>query len=109
MTDPVFHQAYETVRARYTDEAWSALTPRQITEAIYRERRGHGGHTGTHGIAHQSEQIGQQPGWATHLPRGLIFWTLRAEYREIQPMIKDLPCTRNDKRPKPKQSQQSPS
>lgn len=40
MTDPVFHQAYETVRSRYSDEAWSALTPRQITEAIYREIRG---------------------------------------------------------------------
>lgn len=39
MTDPVFQQAYETVRASYTGDAWAALTPRQITEAIYREIR----------------------------------------------------------------------
>lgn len=39
MTDPVFQQAYDTVRRAYTDEAWHALTPRQITDAIYREIR----------------------------------------------------------------------
>ena len=39
MTDPVFQQAYEIVRRSYTDETWGALTPRQITEAIYQEIR----------------------------------------------------------------------
>ena len=39
MTDPVFHEAYETVRARYTSESWAALTPRQIANEIYREIR----------------------------------------------------------------------
>lgn len=39
MTDPVFQQAYETVRRAYSEEAWNALTPRQITDALYREIR----------------------------------------------------------------------
>jgi len=39
MADPVFMQAYEMVRRSYSDEAWNALTPRQITDAIYREIR----------------------------------------------------------------------
>jgi hypothetical protein len=39
LTDPVFQQAYEAVRRSYSDEAWHALTPRQITEAIYLEIR----------------------------------------------------------------------
>lgn len=39
MTEPVFQQAFEIVRKSYSDEAWSALTPRQITEAIYQEIR----------------------------------------------------------------------
>jgi hypothetical protein len=39
MTDPVFQEAYAAVRGAYSREAWSALTPRQITEAIYREIR----------------------------------------------------------------------
>ena len=39
MADPVFMQAYETVRRSYSDEAWNALTPRQITDAIYQEIR----------------------------------------------------------------------
>lgn len=39
VTDPVFRQAFETVRASYSDEAWNALTPRQITELIYQEIR----------------------------------------------------------------------
>jgi hypothetical protein len=39
MSDPVFQQAFETVRNSWSNEAWSMLTPRQITEAIYREIR----------------------------------------------------------------------
>jgi hypothetical protein len=39
MTDPVFQQAYETVRHSFTGEAWGALTPQQIAEAIYQEIR----------------------------------------------------------------------
>ena len=39
VTDPVFQQAFETVRKSYSDEAWNALTPRQISDAIYREIR----------------------------------------------------------------------
>jgi hypothetical protein len=39
MTDPVFQQAFENVRKSFSDEAWNALTPRQITEAIYQEIR----------------------------------------------------------------------
>jgi hypothetical protein len=39
MTDPVFQQAYLTVRRSCSDEEWAALTPRQITDAIYREIR----------------------------------------------------------------------
>ena len=39
MTDPVFQQAYEAVRGAYSRDAWGALTPRQITDEIYREIR----------------------------------------------------------------------
>jgi hypothetical protein len=39
MTDPVFQKAYENVRNSYSYEAWNALTPREITEAIYQEIR----------------------------------------------------------------------
>ncbi len=39
MTDAVFQMAYETVRRSYAPDAWVALTPRQITDAIYREIR----------------------------------------------------------------------
>ena len=39
MTDPIFQMAYEAVRGRHTPETWTALTPRQITDAIYREIR----------------------------------------------------------------------
>ena len=39
MTDPVFQQAYEAVRLSFSDDAWSALSPRQITEVIYQEIR----------------------------------------------------------------------
>jgi hypothetical protein len=37
--DAVFHQAYETVRQRYEDEAWATLEPRERTRAIYSEMR----------------------------------------------------------------------
>lgn len=39
MSDGSFQEAYARVRSRYTDHAWIALTPRQITDAIYREIR----------------------------------------------------------------------
>ena len=39
MTDGSFQEAYARVRSRYSDEAWLALNPRQITEAIYGEMR----------------------------------------------------------------------
>ena len=39
MSDPVFQQAFATVRGSWSDDAWSSLTPRQITEAIYLEIR----------------------------------------------------------------------
>jgi hypothetical protein len=39
MTDPVFLQAFETVRRSCSDDVWIMLTPRQITEAIYQEMR----------------------------------------------------------------------
>ena len=39
MSDGSFQEAYARVRSRYTDQAWIALTPRQITDAIYREIR----------------------------------------------------------------------
>jgi len=39
MRDPVFQRAYDAVRRAYTDTEWGALTPRQITEAIYDEIR----------------------------------------------------------------------
>jgi hypothetical protein len=34
-----FQVAYKRARARYTDEQWLALNPRQVTDAIYREIR----------------------------------------------------------------------
>jgi len=39
MSDGSFQQAYARVRSRFSDQAWIALTPRQITDAIYREIR----------------------------------------------------------------------
>jgi hypothetical protein len=39
MSDQIVHDAYARVRSRYTDEAWFALPPRTITDAIYREMR----------------------------------------------------------------------
>jgi hypothetical protein len=34
-----FQEAYRRARSRYTEEQWLALTPQQITDAIYREMR----------------------------------------------------------------------
>jgi hypothetical protein len=39
MSDQIVHDAYARVRSRYTDDAWFALPPRTITDAIYREMR----------------------------------------------------------------------
>jgi hypothetical protein len=39
MSDQIFQEAYARVRARHTEESWLALSPRQITDAIYREIR----------------------------------------------------------------------
>jgi hypothetical protein len=39
MSDQIFQEAYTRVRARYSEEEWLALSPRQITDAIYREIR----------------------------------------------------------------------
>jgi len=39
MSDQIFQEAYARVRARHTEETWLALTPRQITDEIYREIR----------------------------------------------------------------------
>jgi hypothetical protein len=39
MSDGSFQEAYARVRSRYDDQAWIALTPRQVTEAIYQELR----------------------------------------------------------------------
>ena len=39
MTDPIFQQAYEAVRMTFSGDSWNALSPRQITEAIYQEIR----------------------------------------------------------------------
>jgi hypothetical protein len=34
-----FQEAYRRARSHYTQEQWLALTPQQITDAIYREMR----------------------------------------------------------------------
>ena len=39
MKDQIFQDAYARVRDRHTDQAWFALSPREITDAIYREIR----------------------------------------------------------------------
>jgi hypothetical protein len=39
MKDQSFQDAYARVRGRHTDQAWFALSPREITDAIYREIR----------------------------------------------------------------------
>ena len=39
MSDEIFQVAYARVRGRLDDQAWFGLTPREITDAIYREIR----------------------------------------------------------------------
>jgi hypothetical protein len=39
MSDQVFQEAYDRVRNRFRDREWFSMTPRQITEAIYKEIR----------------------------------------------------------------------
>lgn len=39
MSDHIFQVAYTRLRARHTEETWLAMTPSQITDAIYREIR----------------------------------------------------------------------
>jgi hypothetical protein len=39
MNDQIFQDAYSRVRGRHDDQAWFALSPRQITDSIYREIR----------------------------------------------------------------------
>ena len=39
MNDHTFQDAYARVRGRHDDLAWFALSPRQITDSIYREIR----------------------------------------------------------------------
>jgi hypothetical protein len=39
VSDQVFQNAYARVRGRHDDQAWFALSPREITDSIYREIR----------------------------------------------------------------------
>jgi hypothetical protein len=39
MSDQIFQDAYARVRGRHSDQDWFALSPREITDAIYREIR----------------------------------------------------------------------
>jgi hypothetical protein len=39
VNDDIFQDAYARVRGRHDDKAWFALSPRQITDLIYREIR----------------------------------------------------------------------
>jgi hypothetical protein len=39
MSDHIFQDAYARVRGRHEDQAWFALSPREITDSIYREIR----------------------------------------------------------------------
>ena len=39
MSDQVFQNAYARVRSRHTNQAWFSLSPREITDSIYREIR----------------------------------------------------------------------
>lgn len=39
MNDLIFQDAYARVRGRHDDQAWFSLSPRQITDSIYREIR----------------------------------------------------------------------
>jgi hypothetical protein len=39
MSDHIFQSAYARVRGRHDDQSWFALSPREITDSIYREIR----------------------------------------------------------------------
>jgi hypothetical protein len=39
MSDQVFQNAYARVRSQHNDQAWFVLSPREITDSIYREIR----------------------------------------------------------------------
>ena len=39
MSDRIFQDAYARVRGRHNDQDWFALSPREITDSIYREIR----------------------------------------------------------------------
>jgi hypothetical protein len=39
MSDHIFQDAYARVRGRHDDQSWFALSPREITDSIYREIR----------------------------------------------------------------------
>ncbi len=39
MSDHIFQDAYARVRGSHDDHAWLALSPREITDSIYREIR----------------------------------------------------------------------
>jgi hypothetical protein len=39
MSDRIFQDAYARVRGRHDDQSWFALSPREITDSIYREIR----------------------------------------------------------------------
>ncbi len=39
MSDRIFQDAYARVRGRHDDQTWFALSPREITDSIYREIR----------------------------------------------------------------------
>ena len=39
MSDRIFQDAYARVRARYSEDGWLTLSPREITNAIYDEIR----------------------------------------------------------------------
>ena len=39
MSDHIFQDAYARIRGRHDDQSWFALSPREITDSIYREIR----------------------------------------------------------------------
>jgi hypothetical protein len=39
MSDHVFQEAYDRVRSRHSPQEWFSMTPREISEAIFREIR----------------------------------------------------------------------
>jgi hypothetical protein len=39
MSDRVFQEAYDRVRSRHSPQEWFSMTPREVSEAIFREIR----------------------------------------------------------------------